>query len=100
MNPDAIIKVRFLTKLEGGRNEPISKMPYGCPLMINGQGYDCRFIANQHDCFKLGETYEIPIKFLNPSLALMSISESNEITLWEGKIIAKGHVIKVFTSQL
>jgi len=99
MNPDVIIKVRFLTKSEGGRNTPIFKMPYGCPLIINGRGFDCRFITNQNCIFELGETYEIPIKFLDSSQALMNISEGNEISLWEGKIIANGQIIKVYKAE-
>lgn len=43
----------------------------------------------------LGETYQIPIKFLNPEAALLHLKQGSEIELWEGKTIAKGEIIKV-----
>ncbi|WP_303907142.1 hypothetical protein [Thiohalomonas denitrificans] len=95
MKTEAVIRVRFLTPEEGGRKTPIEGERYGCPLMLNGQGFDCRFVLDGYACFELGKSYEIPVKFLNPVLALKELREGTEISLWEGKIIARGVVIKV-----
>jgi len=95
MSPEAIIRVRFLTNDEGGRTTPISHGPYGCPLMVNGKGHDCRFIMEQDSHYELGKIYEIPVKFLNPTLALKDITEGIEISLWEGKTIGIGSILKI-----
>jgi hypothetical protein len=96
MKPEAIICVRFLTTEEGGRSTSIDNSRYGCPVIVNELYFDCRFIMNDRVSFELGKTYEIPVKFLNPKLALNEIKEGIEISLWEGKIIAIGKVFKVF----
>lgn len=95
MKPEAIIRIRFLTAEEGGRKTAIEGSRYGCPIIVNQQGYDCRFLLDGEGRFDLGETYEIPVKFLNPGLALKELKEGTEISLWEGKTIARGEVIKI-----
>jgi hypothetical protein len=44
---------------------------------------------------ELGNTYELPIKFLNPSLALPKLSPGKAVKLWEGKDIAIGNVVAI-----
>ena len=66
MKQEAIIHIRFLTSAEGGRTSPISGEKYGCPIMVDGAGFDCRFVLNETTCFELGGSYEIPVNFLNP----------------------------------
>lgn len=93
INKDALIKVRFLTPQEGGRNHDIVGEKYGCPLMINDEGFDCRFVLDTEKHFILGETYNINIKFLNPYHAGKVLKEGQKITLWEGKTIATGKIV-------
>lgn len=95
MKPEAIIRVRFLTPEEGGRMSSIQGDQYACPVMVNKKGFDCRFVLDDRVCFDLGETYEIPVKFLSPDHAFKCIREGVEISLWEGKTIAKGIVLKI-----
>jgi len=90
--PDAWICVRFLSPTEGGRKTDISVRAYGCPLLIDGQGFDCRFMATTEAIYHLGHEYKIPIKFLSPELALPLLSIGKKINLWEGRIIAEGTV--------
>ena len=99
MKPEAVIRVRFLSTEDGGRESPIVGDKYGCPLMVNEEGFDCRFVLNKHSHFELGEVYEIPVKFLNPELALEALQEGAKITLWEGKVIARGMVIKILDAS-
>lgn len=99
MTPDAIIRVRFLTTLEGGRENSVVAKGYGCPVLIDDHGFDCRFCVDEFTVFALGETYEIPVKFLNPQSALCDSNLEREISLWEGKIIAKGSIVRVLSSS-
>jgi len=96
MKPDAIIEVRFKTTAEGGRqgNIVIAEIPYGCPLLVDGEAFDCRLLL-MGQTLALGETYELPIKLLRPDLALPKLSAGKAVTLWEGKEIATGKVIRL-----
>jgi len=97
MKKEATISVRFLTSSEGGRHSAIEGDRYGCPLMVNDyQGVDCRFVLEGNTIFELGQEYLIDIKFLNLDKALRCLNEGDEISLWEGKKIGIGSVIKIF----
>ncbi len=93
MNPDITIEVRFKTTAEGGRAGPVFGKQFGCPMFIAGEAFDCRLLIEGR-ALELGETYDVPVKFLNASLALPKLAPGQEITLWEGKEIAKGKVIR------
>jgi hypothetical protein len=60
MKADVIIKIRFKTAAEGGRSGPIviTEIPYGCPLIIDGEAYDCRVLVSAKTIYT-GETYEV-----------------------------------------
>ena len=94
MKADAIITVRFFTSAEGGRKTSITGSKYGCPLIINNQGYDCRFALDDIS-IELGNEYTIPIAFLVPEEALKKLRIDSKISLWEGKVIAIGSVIEI-----
>ena len=99
MKPDAIILVRFKTTAEGGRQSAIvipdhSEKYYGCPLFIEGEAFDCRLLV-QGKTLELGETYELPVQFLYPELALPKLSPGKSVRLWEGKDIAAGEVVRL-----
>jgi hypothetical protein len=70
---DAVLRVRFLTRAEGGRKDAV-KPPsgfYSCTLFggNDATGYDARIVfAGLHA--ELGETYKLPALFLCPELAL------------------------------
>jgi len=96
MKADVIIEVRLKTTAEGGRLEAIriAEKPYGCPLFIDGEGFDCRLLLT-HQTLELGEVYELPVKFLRGDLALPKLSVGKPVTLWEGKEIAIGKVVRL-----
>jgi hypothetical protein len=96
MKPDVFIKVRFKTTAEGGRLGAvvIGENSYGCPLFVDGEAFDCRVLLNDQT-LQLGETYELPIKFLSPDLALPKLSLGTSVILWEGKDIATGEVVRL-----
>ena len=95
MKPEAIIHVRFLSPDEGGRKTPIKSDRYGCPLMVNDQGFDCRFVIEEFTSYEFNVDYDIPVKFLDPSVALTHLDEGVEVSLWEGKTIAVGKVVEI-----
>jgi hypothetical protein len=90
--PDAKIRVRFLPETEGGRRTDVSGREYGCPLLVDGQGFDCRFMATTEAVYSLGHEYEIPIQFLSPEMALPLLGVGRKISLWEGRTIAEGTI--------
>lgn len=94
---DALIQIRFFTTAEGGRKSDLFARHYGCPIFIDGydeHGFDCRFMLDTDTHLELGMTHNIKIKFLNPELALAQFKEVASISLWEGRTIAVGHILK------
>jgi hypothetical protein len=95
MKYDAMIEVRFRVAKEGGRQNDIKTDYYSCPVRIDGEYYDCRIFLN-NITITLGETYILPIKFLDRQLALPNLSPEKRITLWEGKDIADGIIKEIY----
>ena len=69
-------------------------MLYRCPLFVDDEAFDCRLLVTDQT-LHLGETYDLPIRFLCPELALPMLSEGRAIRLWEGKDIATGTVVRL-----
>lgn len=97
INPDILIEVRFNTPDEDGRKTPISGNTYSCPLFIDEEAFDCRIqIGNQ--VIVLGVWYQLAVKFLIRDRAVSKLSLGKSIFLWEGKKIAQGKVVEIFTA--
>ena len=95
MKPDAIIEVRFKTTAEGWKTWDILGAEYfGCPLFVDGEGFDCRLLLGGRSIL-LGQKYELPVVFLCPDLALPKLAPGKAITLWEGKDVATGRVVRL-----
>lgn len=94
MKPDIIINVRFFTPSEGGRNTAVEGPFYACPLFVENEGFDCRLLLEGRR-LELGAAYEVPIKFLYRELALPKLAIGKEVLLWEGRNVAKGHIVKI-----
>ena len=101
MVPDIVINIRFLTPSEGGRTTSLAEnfLPYyAAPMLIDGQYFDCRIILNGKG-FDLGKHYEFPVAFLHRATAMKEISIGKEISLWEGKIIAKAKITGIMDNR-
>lgn len=99
MAPDIYINIRFRETSEGGRKSPVLGDFYACPLIIDGEAYDCRLFIKGL-VLQLGHFYEVPVKFLNRDLVISKLVVGKNITLWEGKEVADGRVSKIcFTEQ-
>jgi hypothetical protein len=99
LTPDIFIQIRFKTPAEGGRQTAITipeqaNYHYGCLLFVDGEGFDCRFLV-KGITLVLGQTYELPVKFLWPDLALPKMLQEKSVTLWEGVEIAVGRVLRI-----
>ncbi len=92
MNPDAIVRLRFLTSAEGGRSTGVRGPFYNCPLIVGGSAFDCRMLLNEHD-FKLGNTYEVGVKFLDSERALQALPIGTKFAIWEGRKVGSGEVV-------
>jgi len=99
MKPDATIRVRLLATDEGGRGGAITGPRYGCPLMINEKGFDCRLLLQDSDILEPGNAYEVGVKFLNRELAIPELKVGMQVTLWEGKTIAVGEVSAIHPDE-
>ncbi len=94
MTPDAYLEVRFNTLEEGGRNTSITGAHYACPLFVDGEGFECRLLINGKT-LELGQSYEVPVKFMNRDLVLPKLNIGKTVTLWEGKEIGTGKVLRL-----
>ena len=99
MKSDAVIEITFLTTEEGGRKSLIEGDRYGCPILVDGRGFDCRFVLAERSRFELGRTYQIGVKF-HAETAMAELEEGDAISLWEGKTIAKGRVVKLLGGEM
>lgn len=97
MTPDAFFEVRFKTPEEGGRKTSIVGSFYACPLFIEGEkeGFDCRLLLGGKT-LELGQSYCVPVKFMNRNLVFSKLKVGANMTFWEGKNIGLGKVLKLF----
>ena len=99
MNPDIkpniLVKVRFFTTIEGGRETAIQGEYYRCPLFIDGEASECRFLLYGQR-IELGKTYNLPVKFLWIENVVHKFTVGKEVLPWEAGIIGRGEIIEIF----
>ncbi len=96
MKPDARISFQLLSPNEGGRKTSIQGNAYGCPLLIDEEYFDCRFMLGNSVNYESGSCYEVDVKFLRLDLVSSRLQVGAPIELWEGKRIGFGHVVKKY----
>ena len=94
MNHDAVIRVRLLTRAEGGRTIPVSGKHFGCPLIIDDEYFDCRLILMDME-LQLGLSYDVPVVFLDAATVMPKLKIGKQLSLWEGKIIGHAKIMSV-----
>lgn len=94
MQPDIFAKVTMFASDAGGKTLAIPAVRYGCPLFINGRGFDCRLLLDQvgHG-LEPGDAAEIPIKFLYFDLVRSHLAPGVRFTLWEMRDFAEGEIL-------
>ena len=91
---DAVLRVRFLTRAEGGRKDVV-KPPsgfYSCTLFGAGddEGYDARIVFAGFPA-ELGETYDLPAQFLARNLALERFTPGTEFMIMDrNRLVGRG----------
>lgn len=60
-------------------------------MFVRDDAFDCRVLL-ENRTLELGMTYDLPVKFLRPDLALPLLAVGTPVRLWEGHDIATGHV--------
>jgi hypothetical protein len=94
--PDILARVTMYLPGNGGKRDAIPPVQYRCPLSINGRQYDCRLLLNQiGKGLFLGETADIPIKFLCFDLVKDQLLLGAKFTLWEMRDFAEGTILEV-----
>jgi hypothetical protein len=94
MLSDVTLQIRLFAANEGGRQSDITGQFYACPILVDDEAFDCRMYLPEEG-LKLGQTYIVPVKFLNPDLVLPKLIPGKEVGLWEGKQIGTGSVVSV-----
>lgn len=92
--PDAFLEIRFKTQDEGGRKTSVTGDYYACPMFVDGEGFECRLLINGMT-LDLGKWYELPVKFMNRDLVLPKLKVGKIVTLWEGRDIGSGRVLRL-----
>lgn len=85
---DAVLRVRFLTRAEGGRKDAVRPPSGFYPCTIVGEndntGYDARIVFAGWPA-ELGEIYQLPVLFLSPELALERFPPGSEFRIMDGR---------------
>ena len=105
MNADILIEVRFFTTEEGGRQTPLNlskgEFPFGCPFVFSdGEAFDCWLLFASEKVYEFGTPHQIPVKFLSWDLVKSKLTVGEAFTLWEGKTIATGKVLRILKETL
>ena len=64
-------------------------------MQIDGEYFDCR-IYYEGKRIELGTVVRVSAIFLSPDTVLKKLVRNMEISLWEGKAIARGTVIETY----
>lgn len=95
IDPDVIAYVRFLTPDEGGWSFPMPSTFLGCFFFVNNEYFSCRLYLSEVGPLSLGDSAEVPIKFLYPDYVMPLLSEGTHFKLRTLQTIAVGHVLRV-----
>jgi len=94
MHADAVIRVRFLTTNEGGRKSNVVGTVYSCPMLIDNEAFDCR-VYLEGKTLELGSTYDVPVRFLAPDVAVPRLGLHKRVHLWEGFPVADAEIVSL-----
>jgi hypothetical protein len=96
LKPDLVARVHLYRTEEGGRGNTITGGRFGCPLVYDGEAFDCRILLGQGGAsLAPGQTADVFIKFLRPDLIKPRLQAGSRFKLWEGKDFADGEVLEV-----
>lgn len=99
----AIAKIIFLSTEKGGRTQALPSMHFRCSVFfesvraLSAHGYDCRLLLVEYGTpIFPGETAnELGMIFLYPEDVFPHLEKGVKFTLWEGKTIAHGEILRI-----
>lgn len=97
--PDVIVRLHLVRTEDGGRRQTIRSYEshgYGCLLSIDAEYFDCRWLLAEDEILAPGTQHRVAIKFLDRSLVKPRLVVGKNIKMWEGKVIADGHIEEIF----
>jgi hypothetical protein len=97
MSEDIIAEVHLFETEDGGKRWP-ARNRFGCPININGESFDCRFLLEDGMSISPGATATLKIKFLRPDLVLPLLEIGTVFRLWEGRFIGTAKVLSIAAS--
>lgn len=92
---DVIGRVRLLSSEEGGRKGPTPPDKLVCVFITAKSAFDCQLILGDVGALSPGQSADVPIKFLDPDVALEAIRIGTQFELWEGRVIGEGRVVQM-----
>jgi hypothetical protein len=98
MQPNIFATVTFKRTEDGGRKSATSSVFFSCPFLMDEKLNDCRLLLDGIGAVEPGQTVEVPIVFLNPSLLDGRLKVGRKFQLWEMRVIAEGEILKVLTA--
>jgi hypothetical protein len=93
--PNITAQVSLLPSAEGGRKGPTPPDVFGCPVGISGEFFDMRIDLSMVGPLRPGTSAEVPIRFLRPDLVVPLLHPGDTFTLWEGRTIGTGKVLRI-----
>ena len=93
--PNATLRIRFLSSDEGGRIAAPKAGVFATVLEVQKKYFDCRIDLSAWSVIEPDTTVIAPVQFLHPELALPELTSGTAVSLWEGKIIARGDVVSL-----
>lgn len=69
-------------------------MHFGCPLLIDGEYFDCRWLLDGR-ILELGHAHQVAVKFLFFALVASLLAVGKAIQMWDGRVIADGVITEV-----
>lgn len=93
--PDIIVSVRLFSTTEGGRASPTPPKVFRCVFEFEGEAFDCALLLDGVGALSPGSEAEVPVAFIFPQYIKERLRPGSHFSLWEGKYIAVGEVIKI-----
>jgi hypothetical protein len=100
VTPNILAEITLYPATQGGRKSTILQGEYRGVLGIGADHFSVRFAVESSNGFPAGETKIVGIQFLFPETAITSFSVGSTFTIWEGRDIGRGHVIKSPTETI
>jgi hypothetical protein len=95
LTPEIFARIELYPTSADGRKGPLPDGMYRGVLGVAGEHYSIAFVPPAGVLVQPGDAVEVGVQFLFPELALPHFAVGTEFTLWEGRDIGRGRVLRV-----